>query len=212
MSLPYRPHPANTPSVYAAGTIALKSEPLQPILSYAVVVQTMSMATVKHVSMLRYLSISLLVIIADQLTKWLANTQLEYHKAVTVLPYFEWFLSYNPGAAFSFLSDAGGWQRWFFTVLAVVISIVLFVWIKKLNDNEKLTAIALSLILGGAIGNLIDRVLYGYVIDFIQVWLGSYPWPAFNIADSAISVGAVILLATGILSPYLDKRDEKNHA
>lgn len=172
----------------------------------------MSMATVKHVSMLRYLSISLLVIIADQLTKWLANTQLEYHKAVTVLPYFEWFLSYNPGAAFSFLSDAGGWQRWFFTVLAVVISIVLFVWIKKLNDNEKLTAIALSLILGGAIGNLIDRVLYGYVIDFIQVWLGSYPWPAFNIADSAISVGAVILLATGILSPYLDKRDEKNHA
>jgi signal peptidase II len=170
------------------------------------------MERVKHASMLKYLWISVLVIIADQLTKWLANTQLEYHQAVTVLPYFEWFLSYNPGAAFSFLSDAGGWQRWFFTVLAIVISIVLFVWIKKLNDNEKLTAIALSMILGGAVGNLIDRVLYGYVIDFIQVWLGSYPWPAFNIADSAISVGAVILLASGILSPYLDKSDEKNHA
>jgi signal peptidase II len=172
----------------------------------------MSTERVKNASMLKYLWISVLVIIIDQLTKWLANTQLEYHQAVTVLPYFEWFLSYNPGAAFSFLSDAGGWQRWFFTVLAIVISIALFVWIKKLSDSEKLTAIALTLILGGAIGNLIDRVLYGYVIDFIQVWLGSYPWPAFNIADSAISVGAVVLLTAGILSPYLDKADEKNHA
>jgi signal peptidase II len=172
----------------------------------------MSMERVNHDSMLRYLWISLLVIVADQLTKWLADTQLEYHQAVTVLPYFQWFLSYNPGAAFSFLSDAGGWQRWFFTILAIVISIVLFVWIKKLNNNEKLTAISLTMILGGAIGNLIDRLLYGHVIDFIQVWLGSYPWPAFNIADSAISVGAVILLATGILNPHQDESDEKNHA
>ncbi len=172
----------------------------------------MSMERVNHDSMLRYLWISLLVIVADQLTKWLADTQLEYHQAVTVLPYFQWFLSYNPGAAFSFLSDAGGWQRWFFTILAIVISIVLLVWIKKLNDNEKLTAISLTMILGGAIGNLIDRLLYGHVIDFIQVWLGSYPWPAFNIADSAISVGAVILLATGILNSHQDESDEKNHA
>jgi signal peptidase II len=170
------------------------------------------MLRVKHANMLKYLWISLLVIIADQLTKWLADTQLEYHQAFTVAPYFEWYLSYNPGAAFSFLSNAGGWQRWFFTILAIVISIVLFVWIKKLGDKEKLTAIALTMILGGAIGNLIDRVLYGYVIDFIQVWLGSYPWPAFNIADSAISVGAVILLGSGILSPYMDKSNEKNHA
>jgi signal peptidase II len=172
----------------------------------------MSMERVNHDSMLRYLWISLLVIVADQLTKWLADTQLEYHQAVTVLPYFQWFLSYNPGAAFSFLSDAGGWQRWFFTILAIVISILLLVWIKKLNDNEKLTAISLTMILGGAIGNLIDRLLYGHVIDFIQVWLGSYPWPAFNIADSAISVGAVILLATGILNSHQDESDEKNHA
>jgi signal peptidase II len=170
------------------------------------------MERVNHDSMLRYLWISLLVIVADQLTKWLADTQLEYHQAVTVLPYFQWFLSYNPGAAFSFLSDAGGWQRWFFTILAIVISILLLVWIKKLNDNEKLTAISLTMILGGAIGNLIDRLLYGHVIDFIQVWLGSYPWPAFNIADSAISVGAVILLATGILNSHQDESDEKNHA
>jgi signal peptidase II len=162
--------------------------------------------------MLKFLWISVLVIIADQLTKWLASTQLVYHKAVTVFPYFEWYLSHNPGAAFSFLSDAGGWQRWFFTILAIVISIVLVVWIKRLSSNEKFTAIALALILGGALGNLIDRLMYGYVIDFIQVWLGNYPWPAFNIADSAISVGAVTLLTSGILSPYLDKRNEKNHA
>lgn len=177
-----------------------------------VAVLTMSTATAKRVNMLRYLWISVLVVIADQLTKWLANTQLEYHQAVTVLPYFEWFLSYNPGAAFSFLSDAGGWQRWFFTLLAIVISVVLVLWIKKLSATEKLTAIALCMILGGAIGNLIDRLLYGYVIDFIQVWLGSYPWPAFNIADSAISVGAVVLIATGILNPHQDNSDEKNHA
>ena len=170
------------------------------------------MAAANPGSMLKYLWISVLVIIADQLSKWLANTQLEYHQAVTVLPYFEWFLSYNPGAAFSFLSDAGGWQRWFFTVLAIIISIVLLMWIKKLGNEEKSTAIALCMILGGAIGNLIDRVLYGYVIDFIQVWLGSYPWPAFNIADSAISVGAVLLLITGILNPQQDNSDEKNHA
>jgi signal peptidase II len=170
------------------------------------------MATVKHASMLKYLWISVLVIMADQLTKWIANTQLEYHQAVTVLPYFEWFLSYNPGAAFSFLSDAGGWQRWFFTLLAIVISIALLFWIKKLTAEEKITAISLSLILGGAIGNVIDRLIYGYVIDFIQVWLGSYPWPAFNIADSAISVGAVLLLVSGILSPYQEKSDEKDHA
>jgi len=152
--------------------------------------------------MLRYLWISLIVIIADQATKWLANTQLEYHQAVSVMPYVEWFLSYNKGAAFSFLADAGGWQRWFFMLIAIVISFVLFFWIKKLETHEKATAIALALILGGAIGNVIDRVILGYVIDFIQVWLGSYPWPAFNIADSAIFVGAIILIASGLKKPY----------
>ena len=152
--------------------------------------------------MLKVLWISLVVIVADQATKWIANTQLEYHQAVKVFPYFEWFLSYNKGAAFSFLADAGGWQRWFFMVLAIIISIVLFVWISRLKADEKLTAISLALILGGAIGNVIDRVLLGHVIDFIQVWLGSYPWPAFNIADSAISVGAVILILSGMKKPY----------
>ena len=157
--------------------------------------------------MRRYLWISLLIIVADQATKWIANTQLEYHQAVPVLPYFEWFLSYNTGAAFSFLANAGGWQRWFFMILATIISIVLFIWIGRLKEDEKLTAVALCLILGGAIGNVIDRVILGHVIDFIQVWLGSYPWPAFNIADSAIFVGALMLIASGMIAPHR-KTDE----
>ena len=155
--------------------------------------------------MLKYLWISLIVIIADQATKWIANTQLVYHQKVEVMAYFDWFLSYNKGAAFSFLADAGGWQRWFLMILATIISVALFLWIKKLKDDEKLAAIALALILGGAIGNIIDRVILGYVIDFIQVWLGTYPWPAFNIADSAISVGAVILILSGMKKPYEEK-------
>lgn len=152
--------------------------------------------------MLRYLWISVLVIVADQATKWIANTQLEYHQPVPVLPYFEWFLSYNTGAAFSFLAGAGGWQRWFFMALAIVISIVLLFWIRGLKAHEKLTAVSLCLILGGAIGNVIDRILLGHVIDFIQVWLGSYPWPAFNIADSAIFVGAMALILSGLIAPH----------
>lgn len=160
---------------------------------------------VKTDSMLKYLWISLFVIIADQATKWIANTQLVYHQKVEVLPYFDWFLSYNKGVAFSFLANAGGWQRWFFLVLASIISVVLFLWIKKLKSNEKLEAIALTLILGGAIGNVIDRAILGYVIDFIQVWLGSYPWPTFNVADSAIFVGAIILILSGMKKPYQEQ-------
>ncbi len=161
--------------------------------------------------MLKYLWISGLVIIADQATKWIANTQLEYHQAVKVMPYFEWFLTYNKGAAFSFLAEAGGWQRWFFTFFAIIISTFLFFWIKKLEQHEKLTAIALCLILGGAIGNLIDRVALGHVIDFIQVWLGSYPYPAFNIADSAVFVGAFLLIGSGMISPYKSQDKENSH-
>ncbi len=167
----------------------------------------MLLAQVKKDNMLKYLWLSLLVIIADQATKWIANTELPFHKQVAVMPYFDWYLSYNEGAAFSFLANAGGWQRWFFLVLAVTISVALFLWIKKLSKEEKLTAIALSLILGGAIGNVIDRVLLGHVIDFIQIWLGSYPWPAFNMADSAISVGAVILILSGLKKPYKESEE-----
>ena len=145
-------------------------------------------------SQLSLLWISVLVIALDQLSKLWAVSQLSPHQAVSVVPYFDWYLTYNRGAAFSFLADAGGWQRWFFTLSAALVSVIILFWIKKLTVQEKTTAIALCLILGGAIGNLIDRIQLGYVIDYIQIWLGSYPWPAFNIADGAISVGAVILI------------------
>ena len=143
---------------------------------------------------LKWLWLSLLVILLDQAAKQVAEAMLTPHQPVPVLPFFDWYLTYNTGAAFSLLADAGGWQRWFFTAIAAVVSIVIVQWLKKLEDDEWLTALSLSLILGGAIGNVIDRIYLGYVIDYIQVWLGSYPFPAFNIADSSIFVGAVLLI------------------
>ncbi len=143
---------------------------------------------------LRWLWISLLVIILDQAAKQIAEAQLTPHQAVNLFPYFDWYLTYNTGAAFSFLANAGGWQRWLFTVIAIVISIVIVQWIRKLPSEDTLTAASLCLILGGAIGNLIDRIYLGHVIDYIQVWLGSYPFPAFNIADASIFVGAALLI------------------
>ncbi|MCP4431663.1 MAG: lipoprotein signal peptidase [Gammaproteobacteria bacterium] len=152
-------------------------------------------------SALRYLWISAVIIGLDQITKLIAESQLPLHQTVNVIPYFDWYLTYNSGAAFSFLADAGGWQRWFFTIASVVISVVILIWIKKLEKHDNLTAISLCMILGGAIGNLIDRIYLGHVIDYIQVWLGSYPWPAFNIADAAISVGAAVLIISSFVNP-----------
>ena len=145
---------------------------------------------------LKWLWISLAVIALDQVSKKIAEAMLIPHQPVSLLPFFDWYLTYNTGAAFSFLADAGGWQRWLFTTIAVVISGIILHWIYRLPRDETLTAVSLSLILGGAIGNLIDRVYLGHVIDYIQVWLGSYPWPAFNIADAAIFVGAALLIVS----------------
>ncbi len=153
--------------------------------------------------MLRYLWISALVVLLDQASKHYADHVLDYHRPVEVIPgLFEWYLSYNTGAAFSFLAGAGGWQRWFLLGLALVISAVLIGWMRKLGRHERLTAVGLAMILGGAIGNVIDRALLGHVIDFIQVWLGSYPWPAFNLADSFITIGAVLLIGSGLLDSH----------
>lgn len=159
--------------------------------------------------MYKWFFLSLIVIIIDQITKGIASAQLTMFDPVAILPYFNFTLMHNQGAAFSFLSDAGGWQRWFFTALACIVSIVIIIWIKRLKPEEKMTAISLALILGGAIGNLIDRVRFGYVVDFIDVYYNTSHWPAFNIADSAISVGAVIMIIASLKSED-KKAPEKN--
>lgn len=141
-----------------------------------------------------WLVLSGVIIVLDIWTKNLASTQLQYARPVEILPILNFTLLHNPGAAFSFLSDAGGWQRWFFTVISTVVSVVLLVWLLRLQRNEKLLALSLALILGGAIGNLYDRVSLGYVVDFISVHYAGWYFPAFNIADSAISVGAVLMI------------------
>lgn len=148
--------------------------------------------------MLKWLWLSGIVIVLDQATKYLASTQLQFHVPVAVMPSFNWFLAHNTGAAFSFLSDAGGWQRWFFIGLAALVALVIVSWLRKLEGWQTWLAAALALILGGAIGNVIDRIYHGYVIDFIQWYYASYYLPAFNIADAAISVGAAILIIDGL--------------
>jgi|TARA_B110000259_G_scaffold182683_1_gene226676 signal peptidase II len=150
--------------------------------------------------MLKYLFITSLVIVFDQVSKWLMVSWLSLYETVVVMPYFNLTMAHNEGAAFSFLSQAGGWQRWLFIGLALVISVVLLVWLAKLKPTEKLEAISLSLILGGAIGNVIDRISYGYVIDFIDLYIGHNHWPVFNIADSAICIGAILLVADSFKS------------
>lgn len=150
--------------------------------------------------MLKWLWLSALVVVLDQLTKWFAEIMLVAHEPLPVLSFFNLTLMYNPGAAFSFLADAGGWQRWFFLILSVVVSSILIIWVSRLKRHEIRLAVALALIIGGAIGNLIDRILYGHVIDFIQLYYEGWYWPAFNIADSAITVGAVLWIIESFVS------------
>ena len=125
---------------------------------------------------------------------WIAEAALVLYQPVPVMPSFNFTLMYNRGAAFSFLAGAGGWQRWFFLALSIAIGIGLTVWLTRLRAGQTLLAVALALILGGAVGNVIDRAIYGYVIDFIDWYYGQWHWPAFNVADSAISVGAALLI------------------
>ena len=141
-----------------------------------------------------WLWLSLLIFLLDQGSKYLADEYLTYMQAVELLPVFDLTLVYNSGAAFSFLADAGGWQRWLFSGLALIVSLVLLLWVRRLDSTERLMAIALALILGGATGNLFDRITLGYVIDFISLHYRNYYFPSFNIADSAISLGAAVLV------------------
>jgi len=151
-------------------------------------------------TMTKWLGVSLVVIILDQLSKYVANAQLVYAEPLPVLPSFNLTLLYNRGAAFSFLSDAGGWQRWFFVAISFIAAIFLTFWLRKLKSEQWALALALSLVIGGAVGNLVDRLWFGYVIDFIQLYYKNFYWPAFNIADSAITVGAVLLVWDGLFA------------
>lgn len=156
--------------------------------------------------MKHWLWLSLIVVLLDQATKWLVMTGLEPFEVIEIVPNINLTLMFNPGAAFSFLAEAGGWQRWLFAAFALGISGALVIWLLRLRGDERSLALALALIIGGAIGNLIDRVLLGHVIDFVQVYLPFIPlamfnpWPAFNVADSAISVGVVILLIATLVT------------
>lgn len=156
--------------------------------------------------MKRWLWLSLIVLLLDQATKWLVLGGLEPFEVIEVVPNVNLTLMFNTGAAFSLLADAGGWQRWLFAVFALGVSAALVVWLLRLKSGERTLALALALIIGGAAGNLIDRVLLGHVVDFIQVYLPFIPlpmfnpWPAFNLADSAINVGVVLLLVSTLFA------------
>jgi len=144
--------------------------------------------------MLKWLWLSFLALVLDQWSKQIVDGAMQLYQSIPVAPYFNLTYVHNTGAAFSFLSQAGGWQRWFFAGLAFTVSVVITVWLARLKKDETLLAVALSLILGGAVGNLIDRLLYGYVIDFLDVYYQDWHWPAFNVADSAITLGVILML------------------
>ncbi|KTD64872.1 signal peptidase II [Legionella spiritensis] len=138
--------------------------------------------------------LSLAVLVADQISKYLAELYLVPYQATPVFPMLNLTLAYNTGAAFSFLSGTGDWHRWFFAAFSVVMSLVLIIWLARLKKDAILQSMAVSLILGGAVGNLYDRAFLGHVIDFIDVYYKNHHWYIFNIADSAICVGAILLV------------------
>lgn len=148
-----------------------------------------------------WLWLAVLSLVVDQATKLYVLANFKLHESVDLLPFFDFTYAQNKGAAFSFLSDAGGWQRWFFTVIAVSISGVLIYWLRGLHRSQKGLSIAYSLVLSGAIGNLIDRLSYGFVVDFIHVFYKTQSFPIFNVADMAICCGAFLI----ILDAFLNK-------
>lgn len=180
-----------------------------------------------NASMLKWLWITLVVVIIDQLTKQWVSHSLQLYQTVKVMPMLNIYLAHNPGAAFSFLAASGGWQRWLFTLIALLVSIGLILWIRKLQTHEKGVAIGLAFILGGALGNVSDRIIFGYVIDFIQFYYpgqrclpGFSPfqtsqgaqciWPTFNMADSAITVGVAVLILDGVIGLLRKRSSDSN--
>ncbi|MFC4158006.1 signal peptidase II [Chitinimonas lacunae] len=144
--------------------------------------------------------IAALVLLLDQASKIAVVNSLHYGQVIPLLPFFNLVLVHNTGAAFSFLADAGGWQRYFFSGLGIVVSIVISRMLLR-HWQEKRLCWSLALILGGALGNVIDRSLYGYVIDFLDFYLGAHHWPAFNLADTAIVLGAALMVLDSFIKP-----------
>lgn len=154
-----------------------------------------------------WLLLSAAIIIADQWSKaWVLSSLPEYEPVVVIEGFWNWFRTYNTGAAFSFLSDAGGWQLWFFTALAVSISGLMAYWMWGTARGAWRSAVPYALVIGGAIGNVIDRLMHGHVVDFIQWHIGDHYWPSFNIADSAIVLGAVGIALFGLFDGKAAKK------
>lgn len=162
---------------------------------------------------LKTIWLAILVIVLDQITKYLAVSNLNFGEPLPVIPHLNWTLAYNYGAAFSFLADMGGWQRWFFAGLAFIVSTILIIWLSKLPNKHTVETWGINLVLGGAIGNVIDRVLEGRVTDFIDFYIGTWHYATFNIADIAIFIGAGLLILTElILKPREEKRQQANQS
>lgn len=170
-----------------------------------------SLEPVGGMKVYRWLLLSIIIVMVDQLSKQIVVQQMQLFQSIEVLPFFNFYYIHNYGAAFGFLNDQPGWQRWFFTIITSIISLGLLVWISKLRASQKLLILALVFVLGGALGNLYDRVVYGYVIDFIDWHVSGYHWPSFNIADAAISMGALLLILDTFMNPNSDLVQKANH-
>ncbi len=156
----------------------------------------------------RWLGLSLLVVILDQATKWYVTATLAHGERVDVLPVFSWVRWHNDGAAFSLLAGSGGWQRWFFVALAAAFTLFIIVELRKLPVTDRLMGLVYGLILGGALGNGIDRLIHGYVVDFIRFHYGSWGFPAFNVADICLFIGAALWILL-LFTTYLKERRQK---
>ncbi|WP_334469361.1 signal peptidase II [Arsenophonus sp. PmNCSU2021_1] len=149
---------------------------------------------------LRWLWLTVVILIVDLGSKQLILNNFQLYESIPLMPYFNLAYAQNPGAAFSFLADKGGWQRWFFALVAIVICVVLIVMMYRQSVNKKLSNIAYALVIGGALGNLCDRLVHGFVVDFIDFYVGDWHWPTFNIADMAICLGAVFIILDSFIN------------
>ena len=156
----------------------------------------------------RWLALSIVVIVLDQISKQMVMDSMTLFQSIELTSFFNLYYVHNYGAAFSFLSEQSGWQRWFFTIVTSGVTLGILYWLSKLKASQTLLIAALVFVVGGAVGNLIDRVLFGYVIDFIDWHYGGYHWPAFNVADAAISLGAVLLILDTIINPETEDNNE----